>query len=102
MNFVLSLISFFSAEEINYKVKLINDIWDEDLANPESQLYIERENTIISSVKLVFLFFFLFFFFFILATVIRYISLHFILSCNLISLYSGALHCNTLQCTELK
>lgn len=81
MNFVLSLISFFSAEEINYKVKLINDIWDEDLANPESQLYIERENTIISSVKLVFLFFFLFFFFFHFShcNTLHFTSLHFVM-----------------------
>ena len=57
MNFVLSSF-FFSAEEINYRVKLINYVWDDDLDNPESQLYIERENTIINSVKLFFMFFY--------------------------------------------
>lgn len=50
--YFFSFFHFFSAEEINYKVKLINDIWDNDLANPESQLYIERENAIINRVKL--------------------------------------------------
>ena len=60
MNIVLSFF-FFSAEEINYKVKSINDIWDEDLANPESQLYIKRANAIINSVKLVSFFFPIFF-----------------------------------------
>lgn len=50
-------LSFSSAEEINYEVKLIKDIWKEDLANPESPLYIERENSIINSVKLVYYFY---------------------------------------------
>lgn len=79
MKFVLSLLCF-SAEVINYRVKLINEDWDDDLANPESQLYIEREKMIVNSVKLVFLFFL---FFIILATVVRYNSLHFTLSSNL-------------------
>ena len=65
---------------INYRVKLINEDWDDDLANPESQLYIEREKMIVNSVKLVFLFFL---FLIILATVVRYNSLHFTLLSNL-------------------
>ena len=72
---------FISAEEINYKIKMINDVWVDDLANPESQLYIEREKTIVNNVKLVFLFFL--FLYFLLATVVRYILLHFTLSSNL-------------------
>lgn len=75
MKFVLFLLCF-SAEVINYRVKLINEDWDDDLANPESQLYIEREKMIVNSVKLVFLFFL---FLIILATVVRYNSLHFTL-----------------------
>ena len=75
MSRILFDLSFFSAEEINYKIKLINDVWDDDFANPESQLYIEREKTIVNNVKLVFLFFLFLSFF--LATVVQYISLHF-------------------------
>ena len=78
---ILFDLSFFSAEEINYKFKLKNEDWDDDFANPESPLYIEREKTIVNNVKLVFLFFL--FLSFLLATVVQYISLHFTLLSNL-------------------
>ncbi|KAL9960826.1 hypothetical protein ACROYT_G034331 [Oculina patagonica] len=38
-------------EEINYKVKLTNDVWNDNLANPASQPYIELEDKIKHDVK---------------------------------------------------
>ncbi|XP_078343113.1 uncharacterized protein LOC144628876 isoform X2 [Oculina patagonica] len=38
-------------EEINYKVKLTNDVWNDNLANPASQPYIELQEKIKQDVK---------------------------------------------------